>query len=110
MQPLLSTAFITYMALQYMWTRVMNSQEYWLYSFNQYWCANCPNTCDVASLCITNLVSFLAAVHVNTSFEALFEASHLSYTLLTMWSHGSYINFNKLLWNYKFITIKSYCH
>ena len=78
----------------------MNSQEYWLYSFNQYWYAICPNTCDVASLYITNPVSFLAAVNANTSFEALFEASHLSDTPLAIWSHGSYINFNKLLYYY----------
>ena len=82
----------------------MNSQEYWLYSFNQYWCANCPNTCDVASLYITNLVSFLAAVNANTSFEALFEASHLSDMLLAIWSHGSYINCDRIWEN------RPYCH
>ena len=52
------------------------------------------------SMHVTNLASDvvpIAAVHANTSFEALFEASHLfSDMALALWSCGSY---NELLWN-----------
>ena len=57
---------------------------------------NRTDTCDIACILQTLLpMLFLAAVH---------EALHLfSYTHHCIWSHGSYINFIKLLWDYKFI-------
>ena len=50
----------------------------------------------------------LSAAHANTSFKALLDASEAFISDTSLYNHmaHSFLNFNKLLWKYKFIIMK----
>ena len=96
-QSIFSTAFITNMA--YIGHDFMRTLDV---AFQSTPVHNCPDTCDIACMLQSFLcMLFLATVHTNTLFEALFEV-HI-YLFSDMPLYGHMVATLELLWNYEFI-------
>ena len=96
-QSIFSTAFITNMA--YIGHDFMRTLAVAFQSTPGH---NCPDTCDIACMLQSFLrMLFLATVHTNTLFEALFEV-HI-YLFSDMPLYGHMVATLELLWNYELL-------